>query len=228
VADILIVEDDELIASSLARALGVIGHRGIVEGTVAGGRSRLDDAALVLCDLGLPDGDGLDLVTEIAQRRPTLPVIVLTARAEEADVVDGLWCGAVDYIVKPFVLAELLARVSAQLRFASALEQDRDRPGLIRLQDVEIDTEAHRVRQRGIELDLRPKELALLVRLAMAQGTAVPRDTLMHDVWGAGWWGSTKTLDVHVSALRRRLGPSPSAPHYITTVRNVGYRAETG
>jgi DNA-binding response OmpR family regulator len=226
VADLLIVEDDELIASSLVRALGTRGHRTVVEGSLAGGRARIATADLVLCDLGLPDGDGLRLVAELAVQRPGLPVIVLTARAEEADVVAGLGSGAVDYIRKPFALGELLARVDAHLRHAAARRPAPDRDGPIRVGDLEVDPVARRVRQAGTPLDLRPRELDLLVRLARSAGEAVSRADLMRDVWGPDWWGSTKTLDVHVNALRRRLGEEPGAPRRIVTVRGFGYRLE--
>jgi DNA-binding response OmpR family regulator len=229
VAELLIVEDDELIASSLVRAFGTRGHRAVVEGSLAGGRSRLDAADLVLCDLGLPDGDGLRLVSEVAARRPGLPVIVLTARADEADVVAGLGSGAVDYVSKPFALAELLARVDAHLRQAAALGLGPTRrAGPMRVGDLEIDPVARRVLQAGATVALRPRELDLLLRLARSAGEAVPREVLMRDVWGAGWWGSTKTLDVHVNALRRQLGEVPGSPRRIVTVRGFGYRLEAG
>jgi DNA-binding response OmpR family regulator len=229
VAEILLVEDDDLIANGLARALGASGHRVVVAGSLAAARRVVGEASLVLCDLGLPDGDGLDLVAEIAATRPTVPVIVLTARTEEADVVAGLGSGAIDYVTKPFHLAELQARVTAQLRRAAMGEAraDRVRP-VLRVGDLEVDVGARTVRVGGAPIQLRPKELDLLIRLAEAEGDAVPRAVLMCDVWGEGWWGSTKTLDVHVSGLRRRLGEVPGSHSRVVTVRGVGYRLEPG
>lgn len=228
-AEILLVEDDDLIATGLARALGAAGHRVVVAGSLATARRVLAGASLVLCDLGLPDGDGLDLVAELAASRPTLPIIVLTARAEEADIVAGLGRGAIDYVTKPFHLAELQARVSAQLRRAGVPDAGASRPRrTLRSGDLEVDVAARTARVGGALIQLRPKELDLLIRLAEADGDAVPRTVLMNDVWGEGWWGSTKTLDVHVSGLRRRLGEAPGSPSRVVTVRGVGYRLEPG
>lgn len=223
---VLIVEDDELIGSSLARALAAGDYDvELVATLTAAGRAvarRRPD--LVLCDLGLPDGDGLVLVERLRLEHPEVPVLVLTARDDEADVVAGLSSGAVDYVTKPFRLAELLARVAAQLRQRAAADA-RDRDHLV-VGDLEIRVDARRVLVGGAEVALRPKEFDLLARLGADAGRVVRREDLMADVWDEHWWGPTKTLDVHVSALRRHLGEEPGSPSRISTVRGVGYRLE--
>jgi DNA-binding response OmpR family regulator len=224
VAEILIVEDDDLIATGLARALRSAGHEPVVAGTVAAARELAGGADLVLCDLGLPDGDGLDLIADIAAARPGVPVIALTARAEEGDVVAGLASGAVDYVTKPFRLAELQARIAAHLRQASAGPSARS--GVVEVGDLGIDLDARRVTVGGEEVALRPREFDLLARLAADAGKVVRREDIMRDVWDEHWWGSTKTLDVHLNALRRKLGEEPGSPSRITAIRGVGYRLE--
>lgn len=227
-ARLLVVEDDELIASSLVRALSAQGYEAERVATLAAAeeavRSRPPD--LVLCDLSLPDGDGLELVKQLQVDRPVLPVLVLTARDEEADVVVGLSTGAVDYVTKPFRLAELLARIAAHLRHAQAVAADEETPDEVVVGDVAIHTKARRVLVGGVEVALRPKEFDLLVRLAADAGHVVRREDLMADVWDEHWWGSTKTLDVHLNALRRHLGEAPGQPSRITAIRGIGYRLE--
>ncbi len=225
-ASILIVEDDQLIASSLARALGAAGHEVTLAETVAGAMDALADADLVLCDLGLPDGDGLDVVVAMATDHPAVPVIVLTARAEEADVVAGLTSGAVDYVTKPFHLAELQARIGAHLRHAGAMSQHIDTEGVLTAQDLVVDLAARKVTVGDRPITLRPREFDLIARLAHDAGKVVRREDIMREVWDEHWWGSTKTLDVHINALRRKLGDEPGAPSRITTIRGVGYRLE--
>lgn len=228
-AHVLIVEDDALIASSLERALGAQGYQVTVAATVAAALAALDDERpdLVLLDLGLPDGDGTTVADHAAAVRPDVPVIVLTARDDEIDVVLGLEAGAVDYVVKPFRLAELLARIASHLRWRDAVTRihGRDRDVLV-CGDLQIDRPARRVRLAGREIALRPKEFDLLERLARDAGAVVTREQLIDDVWDENWWGSTKTLDVHVNSIRRKLGERAGEPSRITTVRSVGYRLE--
>jgi DNA-binding response OmpR family regulator len=229
---VLIVEDHELIGSSLQRALRASGYEATVAGTVAAATDAIDAVTgtcpdLVVCDLGLPDGDGLDLVDRLRVRHPLLPVVVLTARDEEADVVAGLAAGAVDYVTKPFRLAELLARIAAHLRHRRAVE-GAVLDDVVTVGDLEIRLGARRVLVAGGEVELRPKEFDLLARLAADAGRVVRREDLMNDVWDEHWWGSTKTLDVHLNALRRHLGEGPGAPSRITAVRGVGYRLDGG
>jgi len=228
VSDLLIVEDDDLIARSLARALTAAGHHVAVAGSVAEAEPHLTRVDLVLCDLGLPDGDGLDLIVRVTAERPGVPVIALTARAEEADVVAGLTSGAVDYVTKPFRLAELEARIAAHLRQAATLSGTRRADVVLRVGDLTVDCGARRVLVADHEVELRPREFDLLARLASDAGRVVRREEIMRDVWDEHWWGSTKTLDVHVNAVRRKLGEAAGAPSRITAVRGVGYRLEDG
>jgi DNA-binding response OmpR family regulator len=225
-ARILLVEDDPGIAAGLDRALT---HEGYDVTVTASGVDAIlrvaDDVAppnLVLLDLGLPDADGVAVCRRLVQLRPSLRVVAVTARAEELDVVVGLDSGAVDYVTKPFSLAELLARVRAHLRQAPSVVDDR-----LKVSDLEIDVGARRVWLAGSELDLRPKEYDLLVALATNAGRVVTREQLMAEVWDEHWFGSTKTLDVHMAAIRRKLGDRDAGSASITTIRGVGYRFES-
>ena len=228
---VLVVEDDGLIASSLVRALTSRGYEARAVDTVASAIADVDEHPpdLVLLDLGLPDGDGSSVATHVAAHHPGLPVIALTARDSEVDVVLGLEAGAVDYIVKPFRLAELLARIDAhvRLRDAATLQQAERRAGAdLVVGDLTVERGSRRVLVGGAEVALRPKEFDLLERLARSAGLVVTREELIEDVWDENWWGSTKTLDVHVNSIRRKIGEAPGQPSRITTIRGVGYRLE--
>lgn len=229
-AHVLIVEDDALIASSLERALGVQGYEVSTATTVADAVAALAARPpdLVLLDLGLPDGDGSTVAHHAARHHPEVPVIVLTARSGEIDIVLGLEAGAVDYVVKPFRLAELLARIASHLRWRHALTAGADggSDDVIEVGDLCVDRPARRVAFAGEEIALRPKEFDLLERLAIDAGAVVTREQLIEDVWDENWWGSTKTLDVHVNSIRRKLGEQAGEPSRITAVRGVGYRLE--
>ncbi|WP_127129613.1 response regulator transcription factor [Georgenia sp. SYP-B2076] len=223
--NVLLVEDDPAIAEPLARALGREGYDVRPHGT---GQAALDDllngADLVVLDLGLPDMDGLDVARHIRGQGLTLPILVLTARADEVDLVVGLDAGADDYVTKPFRLAELLARVRALLRRAGGDVTDDDE---LTAQDVRVDVAAHRAFRGTREMHLTAKEFELLRVLVRDAGSVVGRETLMREVWGTDPTGSTKTLDMHVSWLRRKLGDDANDPKYITTVRGMGFRFET-
>ena len=218
---VLLAEDDPAISEPLARALRREGYEVEVRDD---GPSALDHALsepvdLVVLDLGLPEMDGLEVCRRIrAGGRATL-VLVLTARADEVDTVVGLDAGADDYVTKPFRLAELLARVRALLRRSSL-----DVPAGVG--DVRIDVESHRAWLHEQELSLTAKEFDLLRVLMRDAGKVVTREQLMREVWDTAWWGSTKTLDMHVSWLRKKLGDDAASPRYITTVRGVGFRFE--
>ncbi len=220
---ILVVEDDPGIAANLVRALRSVGHEVTSASTLCEARAvtsigSASDFDLVLLDLGLPDGDGADLCRELRANGSHTSVIMLTARTDEIDLVMGLDSGAVDYLTKPFRLAELLARVRVHLR------TDEDR-SVIAAGSLKVDLGAHRAWVSSQELALRAKEYDLLAVLARYAGTALTRERLMSDVWDEHWFGSTKTLDVHISMLRRKLAEHPDAPH-IETIRGHGYRLE--
>ena len=222
---VLLVEDDPVIGRSLEQALTPQGYRVIVAPHAAAARASVHNDApdLVLLDLGLPDADGIDLCRELRAACPTTSIIVLTARQEEADIVVGLDAGADDYVTKPFRLAELMARVRAHLR------QPKVDPQLdpIEVGALRIDVAARRAWIGADELALRPREHDLLVVLASEHGRAITRERIMDEVWDENWYGSTKTLDVHVSSLRRKLGDNPElrVPRIVALPR-VGYRMD--
>lgn len=221
--NVLLVEDDPAIAEPLARALGREGYA--VRAHEAGGPALEDltDVDLVILDLGLPDMDGLDVARQIRAKGLNVPILILTARADEVDMVVGLDAGADDYVTKPFRLAELLARVRALLRRAAAGDGESE---TLKAQDVSIDVDAHRAYVGSKELQLTGKEFELLRVLLREAGNVVERDDLIREVWGADSDSSTKKLDMHISWLRRKLGDDVNDPHYITTVRGMGFRFE--
>ncbi|ALE73586.1 chemotaxis protein CheY [Pseudonocardia sp. EC080625-04] len=222
---VLVVEDDPTIGDVLVGALSEQGYDVVSapDGGTALAAADRQPVDLALLDLGLPDLDGNEVCRRLRDRCPEAIVIILTARAEEMDVVVGLEAGAADYLTKPVRLAELLARVRAHLRRGGIVGVTRR----IEIGDLRIDTGSRRVRVAGHEIDLRAREFDLLERLAREPGVAVSRDRLMADVWDEHWFGSTKTLDVHVAAVRRRLAGRPGAQvPTITTLRGHGYRLD--
>jgi DNA-binding response OmpR family regulator len=225
---ILLVEDDDGIATPLAAALRGDQYEVV---RVATGHEALEaarrDVAAIVLDLGLPDIDGVEVCRRLRERLPRVPVLILTARTSEADIVVGLDAGGDDYVTKPFRLAELLARLRALLRRANAGEGEAEQGRVVQAQDVRVDLAARRAWRGQEELELTPKEFDLLALLVGAAGTVVTRDRIMADVWDMNWFGSTKTLDMHVSWLRRKLGDDAVEPRYLTTVRGVGLRFET-
>jgi DNA-binding response OmpR family regulator len=219
---VLVVDDDDAIASGLSRVLESQGYavtrldRGSGAVKAAG-----PDIGLVVLDLGLPDIDGIDVCRKLRAARPDLAILILSARDQELDIVAGLDAGADDYLVKPFRLSELLARVRAHLR-RGADRPDREESEPLRAGDLAVDLGARRAWKGDEELSLRPKEFELLALLVEEAGRAVTRARIMHDVWDTDWTESTKTLDTHVLSLRQKIGPE-----LITTLRGVGYRLET-
>jgi DNA-binding response OmpR family regulator len=227
-ADVLVVEDDPMIGASLRDSLRGQGYQVTWVTTGADAILFLDagQVDLALVDLGLPDLDGVELTRQLRRAAPGAVIVILTARRDEIDVVVGLEAGADDYLTKPFRLAELHARLRAHLRRVPAVTQ----PARLVVGDLDIDLAGRRVRLLSTTVELRAKEFDLLARLAAAPGEAVSRETLMSDVWDEHWFGSTKTLDVHVAALRRRLVDVSRAAGCrtpaITTLRGHGYRLE--
>jgi two-component system, OmpR family, response regulator RegX3 len=221
---ILLVEDETSISEPLAAALEGAGFNVTVAATAAAGldefKSRQPD--LVLLDVMLPDGDGKDVLREIRAGSRT-PVVMLTARGEEMDRVLGLELGADDYVTKPFSAAELVARIRAVLRRSSD-DGGGAEEATLAVGDVAMNLDTHTVTRAGADVELTVKEFELLRVLLQNAGKLVRRDVLVSEVWDPNWFGSTKTVDVHVSALRRKLGDDPAAPRYIHTVRGVGFR----
>ncbi|MCU1361096.1 MAG: DNA-binding response regulator [Ilumatobacteraceae bacterium] len=216
---IVIVEDDASIGSTMRQALESHGYLALWFGTGAEATASIESAApdLVLLDAGLPDTDGFTLCRWLRGRSPDLPIIIVTARDAEIDVVIGLDAGATDSVTKPFSMAVLLARIRAHLRSAPPLV-DADDPIVIGA--VRIDPGAYTVSVDGRPTEFRTREFELLLYLARNAGRVVTRDRLLADVWDLHWDSSTKTVDMHVVALRRKLGDSIE----IVTVRGVGYR----
>jgi DNA-binding response OmpR family regulator len=211
----LVVEDEDAIAEPLVEGLR---REGYAVSRAANGESALEaaQADVVLLDLRLPDLDGLDVCRRLRERS-NVPIIVVTARGEEADRVVGLELGADDYVVKPYGLRELIARIRAVARRAGA-GGVRGEP--LRVGSLEVDERARRATLAGRDLELTPKEFDLVAALARDPGAAVSRQRLLQDVWQTSWHGSSKTIDVHVAALRRKLGD----PRWIETVRGIGFR----
>ena len=225
---VLLVEDDTSIGEVLTSSLRSHAYDVCWERTAAGALARAAAGAvdLVLLDLGLPDLDGVEVCRQLRRTHPGCVLVMLTARSAEMDVVVGLEAGADDYLVKPVRLAELHARLRAHLRRGGSGTAG---PAVRTVGDLVVDVVRHRVTVAGGELHLRPKEFDLLARLAAQPEVAHSREQLMADVWDENWFGSTKTLDVHVAALRRKLQDGAPPGHRvprIVTVRGHGYRLE--
>jgi len=216
---LLVVEDEAAIVTPLVEGLERSGFDVTVARTGGEALQKADGIDLVLLDLGLPDVDGAD-VCRALRTRGDMPIIVLTARGAELERVLLLELGADDYVVKPFGLRELVARVRAVLRRSVERTQGGidDQPQVIG--PLRLDRRARRVWVRDDELALTPTEFDLLAKLAEDTGAVVRRQRLIEEVWDEHWWGPTKTLDVHIASLRKKLGD----PRWISTVRGVGYR----
>lgn len=223
---VLLVEDETSIAEPFAEALSREGFEAMIAPTIVEAKRRMAERFpdVVVLDVGLPDGDGRDLCREL-RRESAVPIIMLTARGTETDRIVGLELGADDYVVKPFSSGEVSARIRAVLRRASqAPAAPADGGGPQRFGDLVVDRAARQAWLAEQELMLSRKEFDLLERLVVDAGRVVRREDLMSDVWDANWFGSTKTLDVHIGFLRRKLGDDPQSPRYIQTVRGVGFR----
>ncbi|MFE1314388.1 response regulator transcription factor [Streptomyces sp. NPDC058755] len=226
---LLLIEDDDRIAGPLTEGLGRYGFTVDHVRTGAAGLAGTDDSPdLVLLDLGLPDMEGLDVCRNL-RARSAVPIIMITARGEEADRIVGLELGADDYLAKPFGVRELVARIRAVTRrtsgalpFPAPVHQtaQSETPGPQLLGPLEINRRTRQVRLDGAETPLTPREFDLLAYLAEDPGTVHSRQQIMDTVWDPHFFGPTKTLDAHVAALRRKLGD----PAWITTSRGVGFR----
>lgn len=232
-AQLLVVEDDDTIGRLLADGLHNHGHQVVWcrSGRAALREAVLRDFDLVLLDLGLPDLDGVEVCRQLRATQPGCVLVILTARDAEIDVVVGLDAGADDYLTKPFRYTELLARIRAHLRRGPIPTAPAE--ALI-VGELVVDPAARVCSYHGHPIELRAREFDLLARLAASADTALTRETLMDDVWDEHWSGSTKTLDVHIGILRRKLavaaaqhGSDPSSAPQITTLRGHGYRLDS-
>jgi two-component system response regulator RegX3 len=212
---ILVVEDDAAIAEPLVVGLRREGFE-VSAAKTASEALAAPPADLVLLDLGLPDGHGFDVCRQL-RTRSAVPIIIVTAREDEVDRVAGLELGADDYVVKPFGFRELVARIRAVTRRVGTPAQPG---GPQQIGDLCIDRRSHRVTLEGEELPLTPKEFDLLALLATDPGAMVTRREILSEVWDPHWYGTSKTVDVHIASLRRKLGH----PEWIETSRGVGFR----
>jgi DNA-binding response OmpR family regulator len=225
-AQILIVEDDDAIAAFVVTALE---REGYTVGRVRTGHEALSRVKnsipdLVLLDLVLPGGtDGFEVCRAIRRGKVYVPIIMVTAKDEDVDKVIGLELGADDYITKPFNTRELLARVRAVLRLARGSGEARHRERLW-IGPLEIDLAGRDVRLEGRSVPLTPKEFDLLVVLARNRGRVFGRETLLQQVWGYDYLGDSRTVDVHIQRLRRKLELDPHHPRYLLTVHGIGYK----
>ncbi len=220
---VLVVEDDRAIADGLVHELTGHGYdaRLARTGNEALELARDGPPDAVLLDLGLPDLDGVHVCRSLRRSLPTVPIVILTARDTDIDIVVGLDAGANDYVTKPFSTHVLLARLRAHLRQVTPTSS-----GELVFGDLRIDVHGYRVFVGTSEVELRPKEIALLIRLASSAGRVLSREQLLDDVWDVSWETGTKTLEVHIHALRRKLGDRTDGRRWITTVRSFGYRFE--
>jgi DNA-binding response OmpR family regulator len=226
-ARVLVVEDNRNLAEGLRSNLEFEGHEAEIARDGTGGliRARTRSHDLIVLDLMLPGLDGFRVLEALRAERIPTPVLVLTARGDEADKVRGLRGGADDYVTKPFALRELLARVEALLRRARAASEQRAEPGGgFRFGDIAVDPTTRVVTRAGRPVPLRPKEFDLLAALLRRGGGVVGRSELLREVWGYHESVLSRTLDTHVGELRRKLEQDPAAPRYILTVRKTGYR----
>jgi len=218
---VLVVEDEEAISEPLAEYLAREGFAPEVASTLEAATAAFQAATpdFVLLDVMLPDGDGRDLAREI-RKTSDVPIVMLTARGEEIDRILGLELGADDYMVKPFSARELVARLHAIQRRG----RQTARKGPITVGALTIDPGARTCTKEGEPIDLAAKEFDLLHMLMSAAGTVLKREEIMDEVWDPHWFGPTKTLDVHISWLRKKIEDDAANPRYITTIRGVGFR----
>ena len=221
---ILIVEDEESLADSVRYNLEREGYVVVVarDGRAAIERFRDADVSLVILDLMLPEMSGLDVCRAI-RAESDVPIIMVTAKDSEADKVTGLELGADDYVTKPFSVRELVSRVRANLR-RSAMRQAVNLEDVVNGGAVQMDVARHEVRVQGESVAFPPKEFELLETFLRRKGRLLTRDFLIEEVWGADYFGDTKTLDVHVKRLRRKIERDPHRPEHLLTVRGLGYK----
>ena len=224
---VVVIEDEENLAFTLQYNLEREGYavRVANDGNAGLELVRTSPPDLLILDVVLPGVSGYD-ICKLVRRDSDLPILMLTARGEEVDKVIGLELGADDYVTKPFSVRELMARVRALLRRPRASIQTIDSQGILRSGDMEVDTFSHTVRKNGVVVEFRPREFDLLALMVANPGRAYSRDQLLEALWGHDYIGDTRTIDVHVRWLRKKIEEEPSSPRRLVTVRGVGYRFE--
>jgi two-component system, OmpR family, response regulator RegX3 len=222
---VLIVEDEPSLVESISYALELGGFEVLSASSGREGieKARVANPSLILLDVMLPGSSGLDVCRQI-RSTSDVPIIMLTARDAEADKVAGLELGADDYVTKPFSMRELVARVRAQIRRAARSGAFEATSEVLRGSGVELDVDAHEVRVDGETVELRPKEFDLLESLMRRKNRLASRDVLIDEVWGPGYFGDTKTLDVHIKRIRHKVEKDPARPQRVVTVRGLGYK----
>jgi len=224
---VLIVEDDANLLEAVKYNLRKEGYDVLAaaDGEAALSSARREKPSLLILDIMLPKLNGFE-VCRILRKETTVPILMLTAKADETDKIVGLEIGADDYMTKPFSMRELMARVRAMLRRSKMAEVPAAGPVIIKISDIEIDTARHSVSLAGKELELSPKEYDLLVFLAGNKGLVFSRDQLLEKVWGYDFAGDTRTVDVHIRWLRQKIEKDAGRPQYLLTVRGAGYKLE--
>jgi DNA-binding response OmpR family regulator len=219
---LLLIEDEPALVRGLSDALRSNGFEVAIatEGQAGLDAALRGDADLILLDVMLPNVNGYEICREVRAHGLDVPIVMLTAKGQEADVVLGLDLGADDYITKPFRLGELVARARAFLR------RRRSRPTTVSFGECEVDLTARRCRRRGADVDLTSKEFALLAYFASRPGCALSRDVILNAVWGSRVFVTPRSIDRCVTTLRGKVEPNPHAPIYIQTIRDIGYRFE--
>jgi len=223
---ILLVDDEESIVESIEYALNQEGFDVVSahNGQEALQKVQLEKPNLIVLDLMLPEISGLEVCRILRRERNEIPIIMLTAKGEEIDRVIGLEVGADDYLVKPFSLRELIARIRALLRRSKISDIDDASPQMHQYEDLEMNLTEHKVTVRGKQVELSPKEFKILAMLMSAPNKVFSREELLEQVWGLDFYGDTKTVDVHIRWLREKIEKDPSNPQYVQTVRGFGYR----
>lgn len=223
---ILLVDDEESIVESIEYALNQEGFEVVSahNGQEALQKVQLEKPNLIVLDLMLPEISGLEVCRILRRERNEIPIIMLTAKGEEIDRVIGLEVGADDYLVKPFSLRELIARIRALLRRSKISDIDDSAPQMHQYEDLEMNLTEHKVTVRGKQVELSPKEFKILAMLMSAPNKVFSREELLEQVWGLDFYGDTKTVDVHIRWLREKIEKDPSNPQYVQTVRGFGYR----
>ena len=220
---ILIVEDEPNMVAGLRDNFEFEGYQVVTapDGVAGLERALSERPDLVILDVMMPRMSGLEVCQQLKAKRPSIPIIMLTARGQEVDKVVGLELGADDYVTKPFSIRELLARVKAVLRRAQNSPKNGDR---YMFGDVEVNLRSCQVVRKGKALDFSSKEFELLKYFLSHSGEAISRDRLLEEVWGYDRFPTTRTVDAHIVRLRQKLEPKPDDPHFILTVHGVGYK----